>query len=459
MHLIFISGYLCNTTTMKQTILLIIFTLIISSARGQKPADSAYISKTRQLLIRLQNAKYDEAVTYFDASVSDKLNAGMLQKAWSQITGKIGDVQSTGIPRTEESGSYKIVYLPCVFEKLTLDLKVSFLDNLKAVGFFMVPHTETTSYELPPYADVANIQELRIMVRTGKYKLQGIFLAPKNTVKKYPVVILVHGSGPNDMDESFNGNKPFKDIAYGLAAKGIAVIRYDKRTKVYANEMAEKVNVTLEEETIQDAISAIKLAKKMPGVDTTRIYVLGHSLGAMAAPRIAMYEHDLAGIILMAGPARPFEDVVLEQVEYLNSLNPSVKKEKELEDFKNKVNKVKSGEMSPKTPSEQLPLGLSANYWLYLNEYHQAEEIKKLEIPILILQGERDYQVSMQDFALWKKALKQNKKAELKSYPQLNHLFLEGEGKKSTPSEYNIPSHIPAYVIDDITTFITRGTE
>jgi uncharacterized protein len=438
---------------MKYTFLVTLFSYFFLNCHAQKPADTVYTSKAMQLLGKLQDAKYDEAATFFDASVSNKINAGVLQKAWTQITGKLGDVQSTGLPKTEESGNYKIVYLPCVFEKMTMDIKITFMDNLKAVGFFLVPHTESAAYQLPDYADESKVEEQKITVHTGKFKLPGIFLVPKNTAKPFPVVILVHGSGPNDMDETVGGNKPFKDLAYGLASRGIGVIRYDKRTKVYAYEMAEKTNRTLEEETIQDALSVVKLAKKLPGVDTNRIYVLGHSLGAMAAPRIADYEKDLAGIILMSGPARPLEDLIWEQVNYLAGDNPSAKKAKEIEDLRKKINMIKNGELSPKTPSEQLPLGLPANYWLYLHNYNQVETIKKLNIPILILQGERDYQVSMTDFNLWKKALKNNKQAEFKSYPKLNHLFIEGEGK-STPSEYNIPGHVAASVVDDIAGFI-----
>ncbi|KLU58747.1 hypothetical protein CEB3_c47640 [Peptococcaceae bacterium CEB3] len=78
----------------------------------------------------------------------------------------------------------------------------------------------------------------KIIVGGGmKYPLNGILSLPDNCCSKVPAVVLVHGSGPADMDESIGANKPFRDIAEALSAKGIAVLRYDKRTKIYGKQM------------------------------------------------------------------------------------------------------------------------------------------------------------------------------------------------------------------------------
>jgi dienelactone hydrolase len=104
-----------------------------------------------------------------------------------------------------------------------------------------------------------------------------------------------------------------------------------------------------------------------------------------------------------------------------------------------------------------MPMGIPAGYWLYLNNYHQTEVAAQLKTSMLILQGERDYQVTMVDFGLWKKALVKNADVTFKSYPKLNHLFIEGEGPaKSTPSEYEVPSHVAGYVINDIADWIAK---
>lgn len=104
----------------------------------------------------------------------------------------------------------------------------------------------------------------KIIIGKGtKYPLNGILSLPDNCTSMVPAVVLVHGSGPADMDESIGANKPFRDIAEALSAQGIAVLRVDKRTKIYGKQMLKESpgNVTVEGETIEDAILAAKLLK------------------------------------------------------------------------------------------------------------------------------------------------------------------------------------------------------
>ena len=440
---------------MKKIVIFAAFTIISFKAFSQRLVnDSFYISEARELLFALNSEKYERAAPYFDETVSGKINATFLKNTWDQLYTKLGNIKSIGQLRIDRSDSLISAYIPCVFEDATLDLKVVFSHKNKVLGFFFVAHPAPDLYKLPNYADTSLTKEMDITVVSGKFKMPGKYVYPKNTKGKIPVVILVHGSGPNDMDETIEANKPFKDLAYALAKEGIGVVRYDKRSKVYTTQMYGEVDFTLEQETIIDAISAVRLARKLPGVDSDHIFIIGHSLGAMAVPMIAQQAGNLvAGIVLMAGPSRPLENLVYEQTQYLESLIPSDKSQKSLEILKNQVDMVSKGNFGPKTPSTQLPLGLTANYWLFLHNYHQTETAKKLKIPILILQGERDYQVTMTDFNVWKEALAKNKRASFHSYPKLNHLFMEGEGK-STPAEYETPGHVAEYLIDDIANWI-----
>ena len=157
-------------------------------------------------------------------------------------------------------------------------------DRVNTIRFVPVPPEKTT----PPTTSVQDkIKETDIQVCTGNFKLPGTLTLPKNG-KDLPVVILVHGSGASDRDETVGANKPFRDLAYGLAERGIAVIRYDKRTKVYGADSAPAgKEITFDEESVDDALSAIKLARSIPTINPERIYILGHSLGGTLAPRIA----------------------------------------------------------------------------------------------------------------------------------------------------------------------------
>ena len=131
-------------------------------------------------------------------------------------------------------------------------------------------------------------------------------------------MVLVHGSSPQDMDETVIGNKPFRDLAEGLAERGVATLRYDKRTKVYGAKSEVK---TLADETIDDAVSAARLCAKQPKVDARRVFVLGHSLGGYAAPRIAQAGGGaIRGMIVLAGTSRPLAVVIDEQIAYLARL-------------------------------------------------------------------------------------------------------------------------------------------
>ncbi len=136
-------------------------------------------------------------------------------------------------------------------------------------------------------------------------------------VGPFPAVVLVHGSGPNDRDETFGPNKTFKDLALGLGSRGVAVLRYDKRTKVYGAKVSKLNPFTLKAETIDDALEAVALLRKEPGIDATAIFVLGHSLGGTAAPRIGAADSGIAGLIMLAGAVRPLEQSIVDQMQYL----------------------------------------------------------------------------------------------------------------------------------------------
>ncbi|MGZ7119497.1 MAG: alpha/beta hydrolase family protein, partial [Methanobacterium sp.] len=273
-----------------------------------------------------------------------------------------------------------------------------------------------------------------------------------------PGIVMVHGSGPNDRDETIGPNKPFRDLAWGLASKGIAVLRYDKRTFVHAKELTPDLvqKITVKEEVIDDAILAIQLMRQIEKIDPKRIFLLGHSLGATVAPRIGKKDQALAGLIIMAGITRSLEDTILDQYTYLYSLSGTMTdvQKAELEALKEKVDRVKDPELSDDTPSRDLPLGVPVAYWKDLRDNDPSDAVKSLSMPILILQGERDYQVlQTDDFEGWKKALNNRKNATFKIFKGLNHLFIAGEGK-STPQEYLVEGHVDVDVIDFMVSWI-----
>jgi dipeptidyl aminopeptidase/acylaminoacyl peptidase len=213
----------------------------------------------------------------------------------------------------------------------------------------------------------------------------------------------------------------------------------------------------VKEEVLDDALAAVNLLRREKGVDAGRVFILGHSLGATMAPKLATLDTKLAGIVVMAGATRPLEDLIVEQLTYIGKLSgePDAMVLERLTKIKEQAAKVKDPKLSRDTPADQLPLNLPATYWLSLQGYEPATVAAGLKTPILVLHGDRDYQVTLADFDLWDRALNGKPHATLKRYANLNHLFMEGEGK-ATPAEYQKEGHVSRIVVEDIAGWIKR---
>ena len=411
----------------------------------------AYINTANAFFDEMSAGKFVEAQAYFDVSVKDKITAENLKSAWSQITANLGTLEGIDGAQNKAQGEYQIVILDCKFSQGSQGFQFVFNKEQKLMGFFILPKKPNTTYNLPGYADTTRYKEKLITVASGKYNLPAMLTIPKDSVK-VPVVIFVHGSGPADMDESVGAQKPFKDIAAGLGSKGIATLRYVKRTVLYGNEFNKAF--TTKEEVTDDALAMIEFAKTIPEVDPQQIYVFGHSLGGMLAPRIATLSPDLKGIILAAAPAKKLQDVSIEQNNYLYSLGKDTTKagKEGLANALKELNFAKT--ITDKSlPSDSLVLGLPAAYWADLNDMNQVELAKKLKIRTFIIQGGNDFQVGTQDFNLWVAGLKGKKNVDSKLYPMLNHLF-SFSSEKGNISQYQEPLHVDQPVIDDLVSWI-----
>lgn len=401
---------------------------------------------------QLERAQFDSCYQAFDTAVSNQINSETLKQIWESIPRFTGDYKGYEDVRVVKKDTSESVLIRCAFEKTKMDLSLSFNAAQKIIGIFFLPPKNAASYELPSYNKSHKYYESKVTVKTGVYELPGILYIP-NIIENPPVVILLAGSGPNDKDETIGPNKPLKDLAVGLSSQGIATLRYDKRTLVYGKEL-DKNKTGINEEVIADALSAIKLVKNNPLTKHSKIYIVGHSLGAMCAPAIAKQSKDVAGIIMLAGNARPLEDLILEQYTYIFGLDSIDKTEqKELEKLKTQINVVKNTKQLKLSAEKDLPLGLPVYYWQSLNNYKQVDVAKKVKQPILVIQGERDYQVTMTDYEIWKNELSSQSKNKFIAFPALNHLFISGDGK-SMPAEYEKPGNVNETVIKAIVDFI-----
>jgi dienelactone hydrolase len=420
-------------------------------------------TSAEQFVDRMAKGDFAAAVGNFDATMTKVSPAPVLKQTWGALLSQCGAFQKRQGFRTEKLQQYDIVYITCQFEKTPLDIKVVFDPSGKISGMFFVPvksaeeiKQESKPAPLPGYIKPDAFTEKEITFGKDPWILPGTLTVP-NGNGPFAAIILVHGSGPNDRDETLGPNKPFKDLAQGLATKGIAVLRYEKRTLHYQAQFVKDCNdLTVKQETVDDAAAAVDYLAANPQFDKHRIIVLGHSMGGMLIPRIAKENITIAGFIIMAGTTRPMEDSIFDQLKYIAMLDGKIDPEerKALAAVQKQVAMVKSPSLTKETARGQI-FNAPAGYWLDLRGYNPAVEAKAITQPILVLQGQREYQVTMDDFNGWKKELGGNPKVEFKLYPDLNHFFMTGK-EKCRPEEYMTPGHVTGEVIDDIAVWVNK---
>lgn len=290
----------------------------------------------------------------------------------------------------------------------------------------------------------------------GPVPLPGVLTLPAGR-GPFPGLIIVHGSGAGDRDLTIGPVKPYRDIAWGLAQRGVAVLRYDKRTKVAPMWFSAKP-FTVWDETVEDAVSALRTLRAQPEVNARRTVMIGHSLGGMLAPRIAAADGKLAGIILLAGATRAgLADQVDRQLAYIASISANDSVALAAVKAQQKMLAPRIARIRALVPADssnlQIILGAPAKYFLDLNSYDPAVAMREIKAPLLILQGLRDYQVTPEQMEDYLRALGPRTDVTIGRYEALSHLFIAGKGVPS-PNDYAVPGHVDPSVIADIAAWV-----
>ncbi len=431
----------------KRILVLGLLLLCIGFRANAQGISNPIATEVSQLLLE---QKYNKVHKLFSGKIKLFFSRKKFKKMWAGLEKGNGKLQSTGKVTTEQKDDLLISTIPLNFEKLGLNLLLTTSSKGKIVGLNFLP----LAYELPDWAKNKVYGKERLVVETDSFKLSGELILPSDC-RNCPVVIIVHGSGPSDMDGSFGPNKFYLDLAYGLANNGIATIRYNKRSFTYGKAMSKLDSITLYEETIEDAISAVRLVKNYSFLDSTNIFVLGHSLGAYASPLIALGEPEVDGIIVLGGPARPVYKIIPEQYEYLFNLDSSLSK-KESAKMDRVKEEVKLVEGLPSEVTELKELGTSDMLWYhrFMLTYDPIQTIDSIKRRTLIIQGDRDYQVRHQtEFRAYQIGLKHNLLVDFKLIKGANHLMVFGE-KPSEPAEYFKQDHIDLSTLEYLSNWI-----
>lgn len=359
-----------------------------------------------------------------------------------------------------------MVYSDChragPFQKTRLNAVLSMTLSGHLFGIVMAP----VSWNPPPYADINSMRTINMSFGNWTSKTGGTLTLPAPTAgySKYPCLILLGGSGPTDRDSTVGALKPLKDIALGLAKNNIAVCRIDKIGFIYRywyrvfGFNRQKHTLTQEYGYALDAINRLK---HHPAIQAERIFILGHSLGGLMAAHLAATNDLVAGCILMATPTESIYKCLIRQVRYLVSIGEDPKSlgglVPSLEDFEKQADLADSPELSLSTPATQLPFGLGPGYWLECRAFNPVQIMKDIQKPVLILQGGRDYQVTVDNYNELQASLRNNANAKFHLYETLNHCFVTGKGPPR-PAEYTDPGNVEYEVVQDISQWVNGGT-
>ena len=405
------------------------------------PTDAGSIA--RAALDRLLAQKYSELAAMLAPQAKAAYSEAALAKMGAEIQ-SWGAVESVGSPMARKIGTASIVAFQVKFATQTITFQFSVTEE-GAVAVML--HSPAVAPWLhPPYSKPDSFKEREVTVGEGQWKLPGTLTAPVGQ-GPFPGVVLVHSSGPADRDESIGAVKVFRDLAEGLASRGVVVLCYEKRTKQYPQASQAK-DYTVEKETLEDAGLALALLRAQPEVKPGRVFLLGYGLGGYVAPRIAEADGKLAGMVIVNANARPLEDVALDEAAFRKVTGAQMQL---LIEQAAKIKKLSQGDV------DTAPLlGMSGPYLLDLQGYSPTGLAKLVNVPVLILQGERDFEVTMKDFNAWKSGLAGQKSATLKSYPALDRVLVAGQGPSTEADERKPGQHVAQDVIDDVAKWLNQ---
>lgn len=401
------------------------------AARDAAPANDA-VDHADAAIDALVAGEFAAVVAAFDPT-SNPPTSAQIASTWRARTKGLGTVRGWArVDRTYQDG-FEVRVVRIELERGALQCLVTLDRNtFRLRSLFVTPTAPPAAY-----VDRSRFREVPVRVGAAPYELDGTLVLPNGT-GPFPAAVLVHGSGPNDRDASVGALKPFTDIAEGLASKGVAVLRYDKRTYVYGDRLDNAI--TIDDEAILDAIAAVHLVESRADIDRSRVVVIGHSLGGLLAPEIAVRAGGVAGVALLAPPGRPPWEIIRDQMRYLRAPRET------LAAVERAVIDLQLGADTGRL------VGMPYSYWRDWATRDGVAMAKRFARRVLVLHGTRDYQVTSADFTTWETGLRGEKLASLVTLPDVNHMFVAGRGAPS-PLEYKVPGHVDVRLIAHLVQF------
>ena len=402
-----------------------------------------------------RTGQFDEIRELFTPGLRPMVTAAGLRAAWEAELAERGQLTAVGAPASDPAdGAMITVQVPVTFERGQQTLAVYLTRDGQLAGIQLAPPggaEPAAPWEPPGYADPSRFDDSDVALGSGPLAVPGTLSLPR-APGPFPALVLLGGSGPEDRDGSIGRSKPLKDLAWGLASLGVAVLRFDKVTHAHPDLVSENRAFTVADEYLPDALAAIALLQAHPAVDAARVFVAGHSLGGTVAPRVAAAEPSVAGLVILAGGVQPLQWAAVRQISYLASLAPAsaAAAQPGIDALTAQARVVDSPGLSTDTPDSELPFGVPAPYWLDLRAYDPVAVAAGLRQPMLIVQGGRDYQATVpDDLSRWQAGLDSRADVTTRVYPADNHFFFPGAGP-SSPAELAPAQHVDPELVTDV---------
>ena len=396
--------------------------------------------RAQRILDLVKLGQGDSLVAQFHPDVKKSLPVAVVSHLWEGLLAQSGDFKKQMDWTAARRDTLLLQQCNLVFESESVQFSLMTDDDQHIVGIHFSPIAHLFDSLSVDEKKMWAYREKDTLLVNRRVKLPAVFCRPSEMSGKVPVVVFINDIGPYDKDATFGPNKPFREVAHRLAKRGIASLRYDTRTFVYGSRTQEIGGVlTYDTEIVDDAIAALETVSRFEEVDAQQLYVVGHSVGGMLAPRIAMLSRvPLAGMISVAGVARPLKDVLHAQLRYMA--------------------KLQGGSVAQAdSVADMMYAKLSMPYRTFAAAYNPVGTARGLRIPMLFMQGGHDFKVTEADFDLWKKGLENIPNAKFVWLEKCDHLFRE-QPVMSVPGTYMLPGRISTEAINAVATFIRENS-
>jgi hypothetical protein len=408
-----------------------------SEPMDRAPASPAEVDeRTHQFVQRLVDQEFEWAAGMF-GGVLGGVGAGRLASTWRGLTIQHGPYERHEITgrAVQDDRSLRAVSLRFATDSQRLSLVFSPYARIVGVDF-------PTRDARPPSVAEHRLFDVTLD-RDGEDDCPlgaTITLPPGDD--PVPGVVIVHRSGPLDRDGTVGPNRPYRDLAAGLAAGGVATIRYDKRSLVCDLARDEQ---TLANVVVADAVAA---AARLATVErVSDVVVFGHGMGGVAAPLVAR-DADVAGLVLAATPARPLPAVLLgtERRKAAADGRITVAERQRLDFFAEKLNGT--ADLGP--DDDYYVLGTATTFWRDLHAHDVVAAVRERPEPTLALHAGRSFVTNHEDLQRWGEVVPRD---AIHVYPALDHLFMRVfDG--SLPEAYFFPDTVATRVVDDVASWV-----